>query len=90
LQQKRSLIEFIIHRNQTHQYPPQECLQFPLLATPTPSLALHHRPAHLLMRFPHQPTVVGDVDLLLQINRDKIEMDALLDNICCPEEAHFQ
>lgn len=36
----------------------------------------------LTVRLREKAKLYGDVDLLLQINKDKIEMDNLLDNIC--------
>lgn len=40
----------------------------------------------LLVRLREKVRLHGDVDLLLQINKDKIEMDNLLNNICCSHE----
>jgi hypothetical protein len=46
-----------------------------------PGLANHN--GTILFRFEEEPALNGDVDMLLQINKDKIEMDSLLDDICC-------
>jgi hypothetical protein len=45
----------------------------------------------LVVRLKEKAKLFGDVDLLLQINKDKIEMDNLLKNIClspCQSDAH--
>jgi hypothetical protein len=39
----------------------------------------------VLVRLGEKVRLYGDVDLLLQINKDKIEMENLLDNICCSD-----
>jgi len=40
----------------------------------------------VLVRLGEKVRLYGDVDLLLQINQDKIEMDNLLNNICCSHQ----
>jgi hypothetical protein len=40
----------------------------------------------VLVRLGEKVRLYGDVDLLLQINKDKIEMDNLLNNICCSHQ----
>lgn len=46
----------------------------------------------LTVKLREKVKLYGDVDLLLQINKDKIEMDNLLDNICLgvKEEQEFK
>lgn len=48
-----------------------------------PNHHIHRTQASTLtIRLREKAKLYGDVDLLLQINKDKIEMDNLLDNIC--------
>lgn len=44
----------------------------------------------LLLRVGEKVKLYGDVDLLLQINKDNMEMDNLLNNICCEEKQELK
>lgn len=91
LQRKRGLIEYIINRNRVEPHSEHQLLRFPLIGTlVSDSQACSQKMVGsnvVVVRVGEKARLYGDVDLLLQINKDKIEMDNLLDNICCSHQS---
>ena len=85
LQNKKNLIEYIINRNKSERHQEEQLLRFPLIGimVSQPNHNIQRTLASTVtVRLREKVKLYGDVDLLLQINKDKIEMDNLLDNIC--------
>lgn len=85
LQNKKNLIEYIINRNKSEHHHEEQLLRFPLIGVMVSQPAPHIQrtlPSTVTVRLREKVKLYGDVDLLLQINKEKIEMDNLLDNIC--------
>lgn len=72
LQRKKNLIEFIIKRNQSDTPSSQRILQFPLIGMVYGKMSMQRSREGTIFRFDEDPVLYGDVDMLLQINKDSI------------------
>jgi hypothetical protein len=75
LQEKKKLIEYIIRRNKAESAEEGNILRFPLIATVVEGQHFKlSQPSmdNLFIFTPESPPLYGDVDLLVQINKDSL------------------